>query len=188
MDIYDLLRVLPLASAATWFVLAALQVYRDRIHTWTETFFLFSCIFAGLYAVWDYLFFTAGDESFARFAGLVSLSTSIVTAMFLLLFTLVYIDRMRRVYWSLSVITIAILVLVWSFGLEGVMRAPGSGLWLPLFNETVFLIVLVYIAGYSIGRVVKLYPLQRILAEGFPDLSPGIQGFSNDLTHLLLSR
>src|SRR5438132_41075 len=48
MDIYDLLRILPLASAAIWFVLAGLQVYRDRIHTWTETFFLLSCIFAGI--------------------------------------------------------------------------------------------------------------------------------------------
>src|SRR2546430_15503582 len=176
MDIYDLLRVLPLASAATWFVLRALQVYRDRIHPCTETFFLFSCIFAGLYAVWDYLFFTAGDESFARFAGLVSLSTSIVTAMFLLLFTLVYIDRMRRVYWSLSVVTIAILVLVWSFGLEGVMRAPGSGLWLPLFNETVFLIVLVYIAGYSIGGVVELHLPSRLPLEAIPPIVPRIQG------------
>ena len=186
MDIYDLLRVLPLASAATWFVLAALQVYRDRIHTWTETFFLFSCIFAGLYAVWDYLFFTAGDESFARFAGLVSLSTSIVTAMFLLLFTLVYIDRMRRVYWSLSVVTIAILVLVWSFGLEGVMRAPGSGLWLPLFNETVFLIVLVYIAGYSIGGVVNLYRLHRIVRKASPQLARRTQGFLIVFTLILV--
>ena len=80
MDIYDLLRVLPLASAATWFVLAGLQVYRDRIHTWTETFFLLSCIFAALYATWDFLFFTAGDKEFAKFAALMSTSSAIVTS------------------------------------------------------------------------------------------------------------
>src|SRR2546428_8143403 len=145
MDIYDLLRVLPLTSAAVWFVLAGLQVYRDRIHTWTETFFLFACIFAGLYATWDWLFFTANanDEGFARFTGLMSLSSAIVTSLFLLLFTLVYIDRMRRVYWSFAVLTVIILIMVWSFGLEGVTRAPP--LWLPVFNEVVFLIVLAYI-------------------------------------------
>src|SRR5438034_3341213 len=81
MDIYDLLRVLPLASAATWFVLAGLQVYRDRIHTWTETFFLLSCIFAALYATWDFLFFTAGSINFAKFAGLMSTSSAIVTSL-----------------------------------------------------------------------------------------------------------
>src|SRR2546421_11725385 len=102
MDIYDLLRVLPLASAATWFVLAGLQVYRDRIHTWTEKFFLLSCIFAALYATWDFLFFTAGDKGFARFAGLMSTSSAIVTSLFLLFFTLVSIDLMRREYWSLG--------------------------------------------------------------------------------------
>src|SRR5438094_776464 len=89
MDIYDLLRVLPLASALTWFILAALQVYRDRIHTWTETFFLLSCIFAGLYATWDFLFFTAGDSNFATFAGRMSFSSAIVTSLFLLLFALI---------------------------------------------------------------------------------------------------
>src|SRR5437773_10010014 len=120
MDIYDLLRVLPLASALTWFILAALQVYRDRIHTWTETFFLLSCIFAGLYATWDFLFFTAGDSHFATFAGRMSFSSAIVTSLFLLLFTLVYIDRMRRVLWSLRLFTIALLILFLPLGLAGV--------------------------------------------------------------------
>src|SRR5437667_10129856 len=109
MDIYDLLRVLPLASAATWFVLAGLQVYRDRIHTWTETFFLLSCIFAGLYATWDFLFFTAGAPNFATFAGRMSFSSAIVTSLFLLLFTLVYIARTRRADWAFGILTLAAL-------------------------------------------------------------------------------
>jgi len=177
MDIYDLLRVLPLTSAAVWFVLAGLQVYRDRIHTWTETFFLFACIFAGLYATWDWLFFTANanDEGFARFTGLMSLSSAIVTSLFLLLFTLVYIDRMRRVYWSFAIVTFGVLFLVWAYGLEGVIR--GNGLWLPVFNEAVFLIVLVCIGAYSVGGIVNLYRLHKIVRTASPQLARRTQGF-----------
>ena len=176
MDIFDLLRVLPLASAAIWFVLAALQVYRDRIHTWTETFFLFACIFAGLYATWDYLFFTAGDINFARFAGQMSVSSAIVTSLFLLLFTLVYIDRMRRVYWTFGLVTMGVLVLVWSFGLEDVVRAP-SGLWFPVFNEAVVFIVFAYIALYSLGGIVNLYRLHTIVRTASPQLARRTRGF-----------
>src|SRR5438874_10881173 len=118
MDIYDLLLVLHLDSALTWFILAALQVYRDRIHTLTETFFLLSCIFAGLYATWDFLFFTAGDPNFATFAGRMSFSSAIVTSLFLLLFTLVYIHRMRRAHGSFGFLTVARLVPLLSFGLQ----------------------------------------------------------------------
>src|SRR2546427_12500879 len=53
----DILRFVPILSAGGWFPPAFLQVYRDRWHTWTETFFLFAGFFAGLYAVGDWLFF-----------------------------------------------------------------------------------------------------------------------------------
>src|SRR2546427_12862490 len=53
----DILRFVPILSAGGWFLLAVLQVYRGRWHTWAETFFLFACFFAGLYAVGDWLFF-----------------------------------------------------------------------------------------------------------------------------------
>src|SRR2546422_896899 len=46
--LFEVLIEAPLASAAAWFILAALQIYRDRWHTWTEAFFLFCCFFAGL--------------------------------------------------------------------------------------------------------------------------------------------
>src|SRR5438552_432982 len=166
MDIYDLLRVLPLASAATWFVLAGLQVYHDRFHTWTETFFLLSCIFAALYATWDFLSFTAGSISFAKFAGLMSTSSAIVTSLFLLLFTVVYIDRMRRVYWSFGVVAIAVLVVLWSFGLEDVVQV--GSLWIPVYNEVVFLVIIAYIGSYSLGGIVNLYRLHKIVREASP--------------------
>src|SRR5206468_1463017 len=105
MDIYDLLRVLPLASALTWFILAALQVYRDRIHTWTET-----------------------------------------------------------------------LILFWLIGLEGVNQLSG-GLWIPVFNETVLLIVLAYIGSYSLGGIVNVYRLHKIVRDVSPQLARRTRGF-----------
>src|SRR5256884_6887568 len=175
MDIYDLLRVLPLASAATWFVLAGLQVYRDRIHTWTETFFLLSCIFAALYATWDFLFFTAGDKGLAEFARLMSTSSAMVPSLFLLLFTVVYIDRMRRVYWSFAVVTVAVLLILWFFGLEDVFQV--GSLWIPVYNAIVFMVVIAYIGAYSLGGIVNLYRLHRIVRKASPALAARTRGF-----------
>jgi hypothetical protein len=175
MDVSDVLRGLPLASAAVWFSLAGLQVYRDRIHTWTEIFFLLSCVSAGLYALWDFLFFTAQTEAIARFTGLVSTSSAVTTALFLLLFTLVYIDRMRPVYWSFAVVTAAVLVVVWSVSLEGV--TPAGTIWLPIYNETAFLIILAYIAVYALGGIVNLYRLHRIVRNTSPQLARRTRGF-----------
>jgi hypothetical protein len=184
VDIFDLLKVLPLASAGTWFALAGLQVYRDRIHTWTETFFLFACIFAGLYAVGDWLFFTAETKEFARLAAVASLTSAIVTALFLLLFTLVYIDRMRRVYWSFAVVTGGVLILVWLFGLQSVSCStdPGlsvcrQGLWLPGFNIPVFLVLLTYLGAYSVGGAVNIYRLHKIVRDSSPNLARRTRGF-----------
>src|SRR5437899_10363497 len=94
----DILRFVPILSAGGWFLLAFLQVYRDRWHTWTETFFLFACFFAGLYAIGDWLFFQATQET-ALFAALISFTGLTLATNFFLLFTLVYVDRMRTWYW-----------------------------------------------------------------------------------------
>jgi hypothetical protein len=184
VDLFDLLKVLPLASAVTWFALAGFQVYRDRIHTWTETFFLFACIFAGLYAVSDWLFFTAETKGFAQLAAIASLTSVIVTALFLLLFTLVYIDRMRRVYWSFAVVSGGVLILVWLFGLQDVSCSTGpglgvcsQGLWLPAYNIPVFLVLLAYFGAYSFGGTVNIYRLHKIVRDSSPNLARRTRGF-----------
>src|SRR3989442_12358494 len=102
----DTLRFVPILSAGGWFLLAFLQVYRDRWHTWTETFFLFACFFAGLYAVGDWLFFNlppgppgSASEASALLAARFSMSSLVLTETFFLLFTQVYWDRLRRWDW-----------------------------------------------------------------------------------------
>src|SRR3990172_11046053 len=89
--LHEILRNAPLVAAAAWFSLAVLQVYRDRWHTWTETFFLFSCFFAGSYAIGDWALFNADptNKGAAIFAALVSLTGLTLAVNFFLLFTLV---------------------------------------------------------------------------------------------------
>src|SRR3989442_2817534 len=57
VELLDILRFVPILSAGGWFLLALLQGLRGRWHTWTETFFLFACFFAGLYSGGDSLVF-----------------------------------------------------------------------------------------------------------------------------------
>src|SRR5256712_4721399 len=71
---FEVLIEAPLVSAAAWFILAALQIYRDRWHTWTEAFFLFCCFFAGLYAIGDWLLFHSISGWYASLSALVSLT------------------------------------------------------------------------------------------------------------------
>src|SRR2546427_7392621 len=107
----DILRFVPILSAGGWFLLAFLQVYRDRWHTWTETFFLFACFFAGLYAIGDWLFFHAKPE-WAGFAALISFTGLTLAVNFFLLFTLVYVDRMRTWYWVFMIIAFGMLIML----------------------------------------------------------------------------
>src|SRR5439155_22763981 len=125
--LFEVLIEAPLASAAAWFILAALQIYRDRWHTWTETFFLFCCFFAGLYAIGDFLLFYSTTHGAALFSTLISLTGLTLAVNFFLLFTLVYVDRMRRSYGILMTISIAMLLLVWGRGITDVQPLTIEG-------------------------------------------------------------
>lgn len=169
VDLVEFLRFAPLVAAAAWFSIAALQLLRDRWHTWTETFFLFACFFAGLYAVGDWLFFNVDPSSvggFERglFAARISLTSLALATNFFLLFTLVYVDRMRRAYWFVNIVTIGIIFMVWS---NLMLKGLKSGViyYRPDFSPVAFEVFLVYILFYfAIGNY-NLYRLYRIVRE-----------------------
>jgi len=174
VELLDFLRNLPLVSAAVWFALAGLQVYRDRIHTWTERFFFAACLFAGLYATADWLFFNAQTMAAAEVWALVSLWSVALTVMFLFLFTLVYIGRMRRAYWGFFVVSAAVVLLTAVFGLEGVVHL--GTLWFPSFNPIGFAIFLLYVLVFAVGSIVNLYRLHAIVKQHSPTLAKRTRG------------
>src|SRR6266508_6702772 len=171
--ISTVLKTAPLVSAAAWLLLAALQVYRDRWHTWTERFFLLSCFFAGFYAIGDWLFFNADPNNLQaqESAALVSLTGLILAVNFFLLFTLVYVDRMRRRYWGFIFLTAAVLIMVWTTSIESVVPPSAGGVPIAIFASIPFALLLVYIAVYTVVGIWNLYRLYRIVRESSKTLA-----------------
>ncbi len=156
-----------MASAAAWFLLAILQVARDRWHTWTETFFLAACFFAGLYPVCDWLFFNADPRrpDLAMFAAIASLASLTLAALFVLLFTLVYLDRMKRSYWVFVAISGVVLV-TGAYSINSVVppSAPGD-LYHAVFRPLPFGVFLVYLIVYAGAGNWNLYRLYKIVRQ-----------------------
>ena len=184
---FEVLIEAPLVSAAAWFVLAALQIYRDRWHTWTEAFFLFCCFFAGLYAIGDWLLFHSVREVYATLSALVSLTGLTLAVNFFLLFTLVYVDRMRRAYWALMVVSIAMLLLVFRFGIT-MMNPPTSDapLFVPVFDFRILGIYLAYILTYSVVGIRNLYRLYQIVRKSSGTLARRAAGLMVTFTLVLI--
>jgi hypothetical protein len=185
----DVLRFVPIVSAGGWFLLAVLQVYRDRRHTWTEVFFLFSCFFAGLYAVGDWLLFNVrpglpSSAASARLAAMISMSSLVLTQAFFLLFTQVYLDRMRRRYLLVIAPAVGTLFLVWTVLVRGVREGP---VYLPIFNETAWGILLIYVLIYSLSGIYNLIRLYRIVRTTSKNLARRAAGLVTVFTTVLIA-
>src|SRR5438132_14161167 len=101
--------------------------------------------------------FYSVSEYYARPSALVSLTGLTLAVNFFLLFTLVYVDRMRRAYWALMVVSIAMLLLVFRFGIT-MMNPPTSDapLFVPVFDFRILGIYLSYILTYSVVGITHL--------------------------------
>lgn len=182
-----LLRQLPLLSATVWFGLVAFQVYRDRTRTWTERFFLFACLFAGLYALSDWFFFNAGSETGAFFWARASIGSVILTEFFFLLFTLVYVGRMRHGYWAIALAAGGLLVFSWLTMPENLI-APQTPeqLFLPIFDPFGFLLLILYVSVCSVIGVVNLYRVYTIARMQSPRLARRAAGLVVTFTTVLV--
>ena len=179
---------MPILSAAAWFVLAILQVYRDRWHTWTETFFLFACFFAGLYAIGDWLFFGANSLESAQLAALISFTGLTLATNFFLLFTLVYVDRMRTWYWAFMIISFVMLIMIWipNVTISRIVAPQGPGLYVPEFHPIPFGIYLVYTLTYGLAGVRNLYRLYSIVRESSKVVARRALGLMITFTFVLI--
>jgi N-terminal 7TM region of histidine kinase len=189
VGLIEFLKAAPLASATAWFVLAILQVYRDRWHTWTEAFFLFCCFFAGLYAIGDFLLFSYSTTTGAALlSSLVSLAGLTLAVNFFLLFTLVYVDRMRRSYGALMAVSVGMLLLVWGRGITTVrpLTFEGQTLYVAFFDPWVFGAYLVYIIAYAVVGIWNLYRLYKIVRESSKTLARRAAGLMVTFTLVLV--
>ncbi len=188
--ITEVLKNVPLVSAAAWLLLAALQLYRDRWHTWTETFFLFACFFAGLYAIGDWLFFHA-TQQWVEFAALVSFTGLTLAVNFFLLFTLVYVDRMKTWYWGFMLVTFGILLMLWTpnVTIDYIIPPPSTSpdsLYVPHFHAIPFGIYLVYVVSYGIAGIRNLYRLYQIVKQSSKALARRAFGLMLTFTIVLI--
>lgn len=186
LTITDILRWLPLLSAAVWFSLSVFQVYRDRVHTFTESFFLAACFSAGFYAIADWILFNATNARTAFLATLASLSFVTVTVLFLFLFTLVYVDRMRRLYWSFALVAGVVLVVVWTGLVQRVTQPNPGGLYIQQFDPLLFLIFLAYVLVFSVGGIFNLYRVHRIVKASSEKLARRTRGLLITFTLVLV--
>jgi hypothetical protein len=174
LELLDITRNLPLVTAAVWFVLVGFQVYRDRVHTWTESFFLAGAFFAGLYALSDWFFFNAvfiseNPDLGARLAAIMSFTSLTLTGLFLFLFTLVYVGKMRPWYYVFVALAVVVLILLWLP--NSIIVQAGGTLYFPTPDPAVFLIFLVVLSFFGGGGAFNLYRIHRIVREYSPALA-----------------
>ncbi len=188
VSLIEILKAAPIVSAAAWFILAILQVYRDRWHTWTEAFFLFCCFFAGLYAIGDFLLFYSRTFEAALLSTLVSLTGLTLAVNFFLLFTLVYVDRMRRSYGLLMAVSIAMLLLLWGRGITDIrpLTFEGQSLYVAFFDPVVLGVYLLYVVAYSVIGIWNLYRLYKIVQASSKTLARRAAGLMVTFTLVLV--
>jgi len=169
LALVDILKYLPLVTAAVWYLIVANQVYRDRRHTATEVFFLTCCFFAGTYALSDFYFFNSASPGAASSAATLSVTTFTLTVVFFFLFTQVYIAKMRSIYFVALIPGILLLPVVWGGMLEGVTKT--ESFYLPQYRLAPFAVWLSFVLVYSLAGIRNLWKLHRIVRSQSPSLA-----------------
>ena len=169
MELVDFLKLLPLVTSGVWYLIVVAQVYRDRVRTATEAFFLAACFFAGTYALSDYYFFNASSVAVAANAAMLSLTCLTLTVVFFFLFTQVYLTKMRRLYLAALVPGILLLPIVWALMLDGL--TPTGSFYLPQYRFLPFLVWLLFVVVYALAGIRNLWKLHRIVRTQSPNLA-----------------
>jgi len=169
---------LPLATAITWFALVIYQVARDRYRTWTEVFFLGAAFFAGLYALSDLLFFNAVDLRWAETAALASFTSLTLSALFFMLFGVVFYTRMRRTLFLAAGPGLVLLPYVWLnlvVGFESLEPAGGPP-YVGEWDDTAYLLWAAFVLVYAVVGAVAFFLTYREVAATTPKLRGRMRG------------
>jgi len=116
----------------------------------------------------------------------VSLTGLTLAVNFFLLFTLVYVDRMKRAYWAFMGVTAAMLFIIWTTSLKDVLPPSQTGaLYVPTFHEIPFALFLLYILVYTLVGIWNLYRLFRIVRDSSKALARRAAGLVVTFTAVL---
>ncbi len=141
------------------------------MRTWTETFFLFGCFFVATYALSDFYFFQAVGESQARIGAGVSLTSVTLASTFFLLFSKVYLGRMRRFYLVALVPPVIFTPFFFStIFLPTLFRQQQSDPWVPQFQPTLFGAWALVMGIPAVLGLYYLYQTHRIVKSQNPRL------------------
>src|SRR3989475_1644365 len=168
---FELLKFPPIITAVTWYTIVAFQVRRDRIRTWTESFFISGCFFVATYALSDFYFFQAGNEVQARLAAGLSLSSVTLASTFFLLFSKVYLGKMR--YFYLIALLPPIIFAPFFFSplfLLSIVRPQATDPWVPHFEPSLFGVWALVMAIPAILGLYYLFQTHRIVKAQNPRL------------------
>ncbi len=169
---------LPLPSMVVWFVLVFYQLWRDRYRTWTEVFFLAACFFTGAYAMSDLFVFNVTSKAQAETALLASFSFFSLTALFFMLFGVVFYSRMRRLLFVTMLPTFVILGLIWT-SLVTDMKSVFGGDEPPyrgVYNSAVFIAWTVYTLIYAFVGAWAFYRTYKEVARQHTKLTRRMRG------------
>ncbi|OGS47035.1 MAG: hypothetical protein A3K66_01355 [Euryarchaeota archaeon RBG_16_67_27] len=167
-----------MATAITWFALVIYQVARDRYRTWTEVFFLGAAFFAGLYALSDLLFFNAVDLRWAETAALASFTALTLSALFFMLFGVVFYTRMRRTLFLAAGPGLVLLPYVWLnlvVGFESLEPAGGPP-YVGEWDDTAYLLWAAFVLLYAVVGAVAFFLTYREVAATTPKLRGRMRG------------
>ena len=174
----EIARYLPLVTAILMYAIAAIQIFRDRFKTWTESFFVFGFFFGGTYALSDLLFFTAPTQEAALVAAKLSLSSLTLCALFFLLFMTVFLRRMKKVHLVAAVPAVLLLATVWATAVQGAHRTSWG--WAATFEPWFFYFWVLYVAIcvlLGVWQMRSAYGIARAMSNSLRVRTLGIMLF-----------
>jgi len=124
MDPQDIVRTLPLVTAGLFYAVVAVQVLRNRVRTWTESFFVLFFFLGGTYALCDFLFLRSTSPEEALLFSRVGESSLTLSVVCLFLFTQVFFRRMKKGYLAHFVPALAFIGVTWVTRMPEVVRMP----------------------------------------------------------------
>ena len=168
LALVDVLKQLPLVTAIIWYLVVAYQVYRDRIRTWTEAFFLGACFFCATYALSDFYFFNASSREAAANAAKLGVSCLTLGVVFFFPFTQAYLTKMRRAYFLALAPGVLLLPVIWSVMLQDL--TPTESFFLPQYRLLPFTVWLGFVVVYALAGIWNLWRLHNIVKSQNPRL------------------